>query len=234
MEELYNYREFISQFCKFCGYKTLVEIGVQNGLTTIELCKVAQITKGKVFGYDYFAPIGVYGNDACQSMGKIEELLLTVANHSFFKLTKIDSRTDEFIKILKEDTGGTIDFAFVDGDHSYDGIKNDFLKIYPLLTEKGTIMFHDTYSHAGCRKFVLDLYQDLNDGTFDIINLPYGTEPNAGGNQYGLTILTKRSYPRHKSGIYNTVHDKPPLVVETVYEEELSWYLKQLKPPASS
>ena len=219
-----TYPAFLSSFCRFCGHKTLIEIGVQNGNTTLALCEVAKITQGKVFGYDVFEPIGVYTKTP--TLQEIHDKIRPLYDDSLFKLTKINTRSDEFFEVLKKDTNGKIDFAFIDGDHSYDGIKNDFLKVYPLLSEEGAIALHDTYSHIGCRKFVLDLYKDLNDGTFDIINLPYGW--NREYHRMGLTLLVKRSYPIHSSGA-NSSHDNPIINAEDVYKEEKEWYTNQLK-----
>jgi hypothetical protein len=37
-----------------------------------------------------------------------------------------------------------IDFLFIDGDHSYEGVKRDFELYTQLLTENGVIIIHDT------------------------------------------------------------------------------------------
>ena len=46
--------------------------------------------------------------------------------HDNFELTKVDSFSDEFKNLIKQRHGGKIDLAFIDGCHSYKGIKNDF------------------------------------------------------------------------------------------------------------
>jgi predicted O-methyltransferase YrrM len=43
-------------------------------------------------------------------------------------------------KILK---GKKIDLIFIDGDHSYDGVKKDFKMYFPLVRKGGIIAFHD-------------------------------------------------------------------------------------------
>ena len=37
----------------------------------------------------------------------------------------------------------TIDFVFIDGDHTYEGVKSDFLNYGPLVRPGGIIGFHD-------------------------------------------------------------------------------------------
>lgn len=39
--------------------------------------------------------------------------------------------------------GHKIDFLFIDGDHSYDGVKKDFEMYHPLVRSGGLIAFHD-------------------------------------------------------------------------------------------
>jgi ubiquinone/menaquinone biosynthesis C-methylase UbiE/predicted O-methyltransferase YrrM len=47
------------------------------------------------------------------------------------------------------------DFALIDGDHTYDGVKNDFIKIKPFIKNGGVICFHDNSEHfPGVRQFI--------------------------------------------------------------------------------
>jgi cephalosporin hydroxylase len=39
------------------------------------------------------------------------------------------------------------DFMFIDGDHSYEGVKKDFAAYRPMLSPGGSIAFHDTVRH---------------------------------------------------------------------------------------
>jgi cephalosporin hydroxylase len=45
--------------------------------------------------------------------------------------------------------GRPIDFAFIDGDHTYDGVKRDFELYSPLLAPQGSAAFHDIASKPG-------------------------------------------------------------------------------------
>jgi len=227
----YTETKFIADFCRVCQYKNIVEIGVSHGNTTIMLCEVAKQTGGKVFAYDCFEPVNAYvkHHHGVFPHEKVYNYIKSFGfNDEIFKLTKINTSDEQFSKILKEDTNGVIDFAFIDACHSYEGVKNDFKNVYPLLSEDGTIILHDTYSHTGCRKFVLDLYQELNDGKFDILNLPIGY----GNNRWGITIITKRFYPLYQTGIVINDHEtmtNSNLTPDQVYTEETEWYKNQLK-----
>jgi predicted O-methyltransferase YrrM len=60
------------------------------------------------------------------------------------KLIRQDSHSLESLKsvkmILKENN---LDFLFIDGDHSYEGVKKDFELYSPLVKKNGLIAFHD-------------------------------------------------------------------------------------------
>ena len=47
---------------------------------------------------------------------------------------------------------GQIDFAFVDGDHSYRGLRKDIFLVKELLRDGGLVALHDTLAVADCRK----------------------------------------------------------------------------------
>ena len=57
----------------------------------------------------------------------------------FIKSTSIDAYYDFFVR---QDI--QIDFLFIDGDHSYEGVKIDFELYSNLLTDNGIIIIHDT------------------------------------------------------------------------------------------
>jgi cephalosporin hydroxylase len=52
-----------------------------------------------------------------------------------------DSHNPEIIKQVSD--SGPIDFLFIDGDHSYDGVKRDFCDYGPLVRDGGIIVLHD-------------------------------------------------------------------------------------------
>ena len=59
-------------------------------------------------------------------------------------LLREDSHDPETLKRAKEILGNRqIDFLFIDGDHSYEGVKKDFETYSPLVRKGGIIAFHD-------------------------------------------------------------------------------------------
>jgi hypothetical protein len=86
-----------------------------------------------------------YVVDACNGIGGPNDLeredshYRTFFNPRFIKATSYDAFYDFFIR---QDI--KIDILFIDGDHSYEGVKSDFELYSTILSEKGIIMLHDT------------------------------------------------------------------------------------------
>lgn len=59
-------------------------------------------------------------------------------------LVRTDShRTKTLIKVKDILGGNELDFLFIDGDHSYNGVSRDFEMYSPLVKKNGVIAFHD-------------------------------------------------------------------------------------------
>jgi predicted O-methyltransferase YrrM len=82
-------------------------------------------------------------------------------------------------KILE---GRKLDFLFIDGDHTYEGVKGDFKMYFPLVRKDGIIAFHDImpgppenvggapqFWHEICNKNkCLEIVRDWNQGGYRI------------------------------------------------------------------
>lgn len=69
-------------------------------------------------------------------------------------LIQADSHNPSTIKVVKDILyGRKIDFLFIDGDHSYEGVKKDFQVYGKFVKHGGIIAFHDIVLHppeTGC------------------------------------------------------------------------------------
>lgn len=54
-----------------------------------------------------------------------------------------NSRDPETVARVKSAIGGPVDFLFIDGDHTHDGVSGDFQLYGPLVRENGLVAFHD-------------------------------------------------------------------------------------------
>lgn len=207
---------------EFNEFKTIVEIGVAKGITSKFLCKAAENTGGNYYGFDVWDKHGANLNKKAKrqfkspcSKDSVENKLKDFKN--ICELVQINTLKDNFSKLLKEKCP-VIDFAFIDGDHSYWGIKNDFNAVYPLLNKYSIVAFHDTQKIDGCREFILDLRTIYTDGTYDIIDFPYGNY----SRRVGVSLLVKRAYP-----ILNIDIDEICGSISTkddIQQREKNWY----------
>lgn len=90
--------------------------------------------------------IGVtYVVDACNGIGGKTDI---EDENSFFRKTfyprfiKETSEKAYYDFFVKQDI--KIDLLYIDGDHSYNGVKTDFDLYSKLLSDKGVVMIHDT------------------------------------------------------------------------------------------
>ena len=210
--------------------KVVVEVGVAEAKSTDWLCRGAKLRGGFVYGYDLWDTHGVNNQFQHWSTKEKCEAYLQSKGHSNFELTKINSRTPEFAELIKT-KHPVIDLAFIDGCHSYDGIKNDFDAIYPQLSPAGVIVFHDTMSIDGCREFMIDLRTKYNDGTFDLVTFPYGSMFYSDGNvvdrRTGISVLVKRAFAVLDQPIDEQCN--PDEHFNDIYVKEEEWYEAELK-----
>jgi hypothetical protein len=215
---------FLESLACFIEAKTIVEVGVQLGDMAIHLCRAAQQNGGRYFGFDIWQKHGVLRQ--YPQVGSKESVAqrLKENNLNVFELTQIDTINDKeyFESKLGEFCPDGIDFAFVDACHSYLGVANDFFSIYPRLTKSAVVAFHDTTRIDGCREFMIDLRTKYNDGTFDLIDFPYGF----GERRSGVSILSKRSLPTLPLGIDEVCGSVSTSV--DIEQREIDWYDKEI------
>lgn len=75
------------------------------------------------------------------------------------RLIRADSHSFATLKRVKSELAGSpLDFLFIDGDHTYEGVKRDFEMYLPLVREGGLIAMHDialppTSANYGVHRF---------------------------------------------------------------------------------
>ena len=67
-----------------------------------------------------------------------------------------DSHSPEALQWLV-DQNVLFDFAFIDGDHSYEGVKKDTEMIVPFMKSKGYVLFHDTHMVPDVRRWANEI-----------------------------------------------------------------------------
>ena len=160
---------------------SVVEIGAFQGLSTIILAHYSG-GRHKIFNCDKWLPdVGVLDSMYKQDIDcvKHKDFLKTsyMKNVSYFckkPPNTFEMLSDEFFEKWDANAaapslfygevilGGDIGFCFIDGSHTYDQTKKDFMNTDRHLITDGFILFDDSadYSSLGCHKFVKELQKD--------------------------------------------------------------------------
>lgn len=73
----------------------------------------------------------------------------------------LGSSTSDKTRQLLGPYKGMIDLVYIDGDHTYEGVKADYMMILPFLTDKAMLIFHDSkHDHYGIKRLVNELKED--------------------------------------------------------------------------
>jgi predicted O-methyltransferase YrrM len=102
--------------------------------------------------------IGAYDGGSSMSLGFFCDNLITIDGNNpiRFNTQTIKEKTSsnytaksansfhtETIQTVKDFSPNGFDLIFIDGDHTYDGVKKDFENYSPMLKDGGVIFFHD-------------------------------------------------------------------------------------------
>jgi len=123
--------------------KILMEIGTARGGTLFLFSRV--MPKGSVI-FSLDLPKGHFGGG--YPFFKIPLYKLFAKNEQKINLIRANSHLGQSLKIIKRLLNNKkIDFLYIDGDHTYDGVKKDFGLYAPLVRRGGSIAFHDINKH---------------------------------------------------------------------------------------
>ncbi len=87
-------------------------------------------------------------------------------DYEHYEPKKDRAYVDELIKdrlTIDRTWNHKFDLIFIDGDHSYESVMNNFETAISLLTEKGTIVFHDALSWEGVNRALCDIKAEYGD-----------------------------------------------------------------------
>ena len=119
--------------------KRAMEIGTHLGGTLFLLCRLAD-PAAQVISVDYHR--GRFGGArkfVYNSFLREQQRLHVITGDSHSEATHAS--------ITSKLGSAKLDFLFIDGDHSYDGVKRDFEMYSPLVRPGGLVAFHDIVAH---------------------------------------------------------------------------------------
>ncbi|MBN2421624.1 class I SAM-dependent methyltransferase [Candidatus Woesearchaeota archaeon] len=137
--------ELLFSLAKKCKNKgVIVEIGSWKGKSTVCLALGSKKgSKNKIYAVD---PHIIEGFNSTYN-----EFITNI------KKAKVEDVVIPLVKTSKEASKNfkeKIELIFIDGDHSYQGVREDFELWFPKVIDGGIVVFHDTIGHKGPKKLV--------------------------------------------------------------------------------
>ncbi len=145
---------FITQF----NWKIGVEVGVNEGENIFEIAK--NNSKLKIYGVDPYKiqKENILYNEEYtdKSLNIISRKMLKEA----FRYPNLEIIVDTSFNASKQFDKESIDFVFIDGDHSYGSVKDDIKYWEPKVKENGLIMGHD-YNWGDVARAVGEMFTEV-------------------------------------------------------------------------
>jgi predicted O-methyltransferase YrrM len=141
--------------------KVVVEIGTAQGGMLYALAQLAA-DDAHIISIDF--PGGDLGGTIPDVYGErdTEKMRSYIRASQRVEFLQMDSQHRATRATLDRILGGRpIDLLFIDGDHAYQGVKNDFELYSPLVAPDGLIAFHDIMSHKAIDVEVDRLWNEI-------------------------------------------------------------------------
>jgi len=114
---------------------TGVEIGVASGENSMSILR--ELTMSKLFLVDPYIPFeDALGHGDYSADREIAHRKLA----AYQQVVWIEKTSESAVSLFEE---GTVDFVYIDGDHSYKSVKQDIQLYYPIVKKGGLIGGHD-------------------------------------------------------------------------------------------
>jgi predicted O-methyltransferase YrrM len=135
------------------GARTAIEIGVYEGVNTVMIAR-ALGNEGRTYGIDPFFKGG---------LGICYSKVITQLNLKRNGVSKSVELIEKFSFDAADDVPEKVDFIFIDGDHSYEGIRKDWALYSNKLNSGGIMALHDTSTVTADAGYVQDSVRFYSD-----------------------------------------------------------------------
>lgn len=155
-------RTFIKNYLNNISDGVFVEIGVFGGSTLLDIYDICIKNKICIYGIDPWDKINIFNghtiNEISESMKLkaidsfkcIKNNLINIININSLNINLIN---EESWKVFNNFNNNSIDCIHIDGDHSYDGVKQD-MNLYFNKIKNGGIIINDDYHWGGVKKAI--------------------------------------------------------------------------------
>lgn len=158
----FNFQDFYSQVAARKDFERYVEVGVYTGASVVFLCE--ELKKRKTDFSLYAVDLWECANDSGYT-----DLAVTKDTWKAFEKRMRESGTTKYINVMKVDSKlaamlfqpRSVDFVFIDADHSYAACKADIEAWLPRIRPGGMIAGHDILEKTcGVEQAVTELFTD--------------------------------------------------------------------------
>jgi len=180
-EELAAFVEFVA------GRKlsTVVEIGTARGGTFYVWCRLAE-PGATIISIDL--PDGPFGPaEGLEEISVLSSFADASQSVHFLRMNSRSPWTRSELELLL--AGRAIDLLYIDGDHTYQGVRTDFLRYAPLVHQGGLVVFHDILpTPIGPEVQVYRLWQQLREIGPDHCHEVVRVDPGSLWGGFGVLI----------------------------------------------
>ena len=152
----FSFKGFYENVANISEYKTYVELGVWKGHSVSYLAKcLKKRNDTKVYAVDIFEKW-----DKNENVKDEVKHINEIYNTNLKNMGVRDSITD--IKSISWDAASkfednSIDFVFIDADHTYESVVKDINSWLPKIKKGGMISGHDYFTSDGVKRAVVEL-----------------------------------------------------------------------------
>lgn len=140
-----GHRRFAYDLIRYIKPRNIVELGTHYGTSFFSFCQAVKDSNQSIHCYavdtwqgDPHA--GFYGEDVFQAVQ-------SVTAREFPHIgTLLRSNFDHALSFFQPNT---IDLLHIDGYHTYEAVSHDYKTWYPMLAERGIVLFHDIAEYHG-------------------------------------------------------------------------------------
>ncbi|HEY7420743.1 MAG TPA: class I SAM-dependent methyltransferase [Gaiellaceae bacterium] len=118
--------------------QAVLEIGAGAGGTLYAWCRVAA-SDATIVSVDL--PGGPFGGEWAGDQERLQRHARPEQTLHLIALDSHDPQTSAEVAVRLD--GRPVDFLFIDGDHTYEGVRCDYVAYAPLVRPGGVIAFHD-------------------------------------------------------------------------------------------
>lgn len=184
--------------------KTILEIGVFNGVRSKQLIECAKIFNRKIifYGFDLFDIMIGDKNLKKYEASKfpltkknIKQKLLKINDKNFLFQGFSKTTLKKFLRKKKK-----IDFIFIDGGHSVDTIRSDWKYVKQMMDDKSIVIFDDYYygiknkiKEIGCNVVI----NKIDRKKFAVKKLPFIDYFEKNKNRLGIQMVLVKKNVNH-------------------------------------